>query len=205
MKKLLIATTNPGKIIELSKLLSDLPIQLVSLKEVGIKEDMEETGKNYRTNSRAKAIFFSKLAGLPAISDDGGLEISALGGAPGVHSRRWLGEKSTDADLINHMKKIAQELPDNNRNAFFRTVISFAMPDGRFWSAKGDVRGIIARKPFTKILIGYPYRCFFFLPEINKYYHESELSVEEQTLYNHRFIAIQKIKPVIAKQLKLKI
>ncbi len=201
MKKLLIATKNQGKIKELTEFLSNLSLQLLTLKDVDISEDVEEKGKTYEENSRAKALFYSKKSGLPAIADDGGLEISALGGAPGVHSRRWLGHSATDEELIGHLSKVAKELPDNKRDAYFRTVISFALPDGKVWSVKDEVKGVIAKKPLLKILKGYPYRSFFYLPEINKFYHESQLSKEEQKLYNHRFKAIEKLKPIIIEQL----
>ncbi|MBU3978068.1 non-canonical purine NTP pyrophosphatase [Patescibacteria group bacterium] len=203
MKKLLIATTNNGKIKELTELLSDLPVQLLSLKDAAIGEDIEEKGQTYEENSRIKALFYSKKSGLPAIADDGGLEIIALDGAPGVHSRRWLGYKATDEELIKHLSKVAKDLPDNNRDAYFRTVISLALPDGKTWSVGGEVKGVIAKKPLQNILRGYPYRSFFFLPEINKFYHESQLSKEEQKLYNHRYKAIQKLMPIISEQLHL--
>ena len=80
MKKLLVATTNPGKLIEISSFLSDLPIELVSLKDVGITDDVEETGKTYEENAEMKALFYAKKSGLPSIADDGGLEIAALHG-----------------------------------------------------------------------------------------------------------------------------
>lgn len=201
MKKLLIATTNKGKIKELKEFLSDLPLQLLILKDIGETSDVEEKGKTYEENSRIKALFYAKKTGLPAIADDGGLEISALGGAPGVHSRRWLGHQATDKELISHLQKVTKELPDNNRGAFFKTVISFSLPDGKVWSSYGEVNGIIAKKPLIKILKGYPFRSFFFLPEINKFYHESQLSKGEQKLYNHRYKAIQKLKPIIEKEL----
>ncbi len=204
MKKLLIATTNKGKIKELTEFLSDLPIQLLTLKDVDISEDVEEKGKTYEENSRIKALFYSEKSNLPAIADDGGLEIMALDGAPGVHSRRWLGHSATDEELINHLSKIAKELPDKNRDAYFRTVISLALPDGKVWSAEGEVKGVIVKKPLKNILKGYPYRSFFFLPEINKFYHERQLSKEEQSLYNHRYKAIEKLKPIIIEQLCLK-
>lgn len=201
MKKLLIATRNKGKINELSSFLAGLPVELVTLDDVGVTDDFEETGKTYEENSKAKAMFYSQISGLPAIADDGGIEISALNGAPGVHSRRWLGYEANDEDLIRHMKKVAKELPDNNREAFFRTVITFVLPDGKYWNVGGEVKGIIARKPLLKILKGYPYRSFFFIPEINKFYHEDQLSEEEQKLYNHRYKAMEKLKPIILKQL----
>jgi XTP/dITP diphosphohydrolase len=204
MEKLLIATQNPGKILELSRLLSDFSLQLMSLRDVGITDDVEENGKTYEENSRAKALFYAKKSGLPAISDDGGLEISALNGEPGIHSRRWLGHRASDEELISHMKKIAKQLPDNNRNAYFRTVVTLALKDGRAWSVEGVVKGMISRKPYLKMLAGYPYRSFFFIPEINKFYHENELSFEEQKIYNHRYKAVQKLKPFIEEQLLAK-
>ena len=100
------------------------------------------------------------------------------------------------------MKKVALKLPENNREAFFRTVVSFALPNGKVWSAGGEVKGIIAKKPLLEILKGYPYRSFFFLPEISKFYHEDQLSEKEESLYNHRLRAIEKLKPTILRQLK---
>jgi XTP/dITP diphosphohydrolase len=197
MQKLLIATKNKGKIEELSKFLVDLPLKLVSLEDVGITDNVEEDGKTYLENSQKKALFYARKSKLPAISDDGGLEIVALDNKPGVHSRRWLGYEASDDDLLNHLQKIAKELPDNNREAYFKTVVSFALPDGKVWSKEGDVKGIIARKPLAKFIKGYPYRSFFFLPELNKFYHESEFSQEEEELYNHRYKAIQGLKAII--------
>lgn len=203
MHKLLIATRNEGKLQEIKDFLSNLPIKLVSLSNLNISEDFEETGTTYKENSKSKALFFAKLSNLPTIADDGGLEIEALGGAPGVRSRRWLGHEATDEELIEHMKKVAQELPDNNRKAFFRTVITLSLPSGKIWSVAGEVEGIIAKEPYLKLLKGYPYRSFFYLPKLSKYYHENELTQEEQKLYNHRYKAISKLKPLIIKGLGL--
>lgn len=203
-KRLLIATRNKGKLKELSEFLLDLRVNLVSLSDLGITEDVEETGKTYKDNSKMKALFYAKKSGLPSIADDGGLEISALGGAPGLKSRRWLGYKASDEELADHMMKVSKELPNNNRKASFVVSISLALPDGRVWSELGKVDGIIAEKPYIKLLKGYPYRSFFYLPKIGKYYHENELLEQEQKLYNHRHIAIGKLKPIIKKVLGLK-
>src|SRR5882762_3706118 len=100
MKKLLIATTNKGKLQEIGEFLKDLSVQLVSLKDVGITQDVEEDGQSYEENAQKKALFYSKVSKLPAVADDGGLEINALGGAPGLKSRRWLGHEGTDEELI---------------------------------------------------------------------------------------------------------
>lgn len=203
MKKLLIATKNKGKLQEFQTFLGKLPLQLVSLSDIGITEDVEENGKTYEENSHKKALFYAKLSNLPALADDGGIEITALNGEPGIHSRRWLGYEATDEELINHMLKIAKELPENNREAFFKTVVTFAMPNGKVFSIPGEVKGIIAKEPYLKILKGYPYRSFFYLPEIKKFYHENTLSLSEQEKYNHRFKAIKKLTPILQKELSL--
>lgn len=197
MKKLLVATHNKGKLKEISYFLSDLPLKIVSLSDIGIVKNAKETGKTYEENSQIKALFYAKRSNLPAISDDGGLEINFFGGAPGIKSRRWLGKGSTEKDIISHMIKVARELPENNRKAKFKTVISLATPSGKVWSVNGEIEGEISEKPYLKLLIGYPYRSFFYLPELKKYYHENELSEKEQKLYNHRYIAISKLKPII--------
>src|SRR3989344_6979104 len=112
MKKLLIATKNQGKLKEISDFLSDLPLQTVSLSDIGIEDDFEESGKTYKENSQNKAIFYAKKSGLPALSDDGGIEIDAFGGAPGIKSKRWVGKDSTDEKIIEHMKKVSKDLAE---------------------------------------------------------------------------------------------
>lgn len=202
--KLLIATRNAGKLKEISSFLKDLPLRIVSLNDIGITDDIEETGKTYKENSQLKALFYSKKSGLPAIADDGGIEILALKGAPGIKSRRWLGKDSTEEKIIKRMIKLAKDLPNNKRKAVFKTVISFALPNGKIYSAEGEVEGIIAKKPYPKTLKGYPYRSFFYLPKIKKYYHEDQLTNEEQRMYNHRYKSIQKLKPILRNALSIK-
>lgn len=199
MKKLVIASKNPGKVNEIRKFLKDLNIKIISLKDVGVDVDVEETGKTYHENSKLKALFYAKLINLPVISDDAGLEIDALNGEPGINSRRWLGRHSTDEELINHLLKISKNLPDNNRKASFRTVITFALPNGKYFQAMGKTRGIIAKKPANVRLKGYPFRMFFYFPKIKKYDLETELSKEEERLYNHRYKALKKLMPFIKK------
>lgn len=201
MQKLLIATTNSGKFSEISEYLSDLAVKFVSLKDVGITKEVEEDGKTYKENSQKKAVFYAKLANLPAISDDGGLEITALGGAPGINSKFFGGKDGKDADIIKKMMEVTNSLSENNRHAKFVAVLSFALPDGKVWSEKGEVDLEIAKKPLLKILKGFPYRSFLIVPEINKYYHEAELTEEEKKKYVHRYIALQKLKRIIKKEL----
>lgn len=196
-KIILIATKNKGKLREFTHLLSHLPATVVSLSDVGIDDDVEEDGETYEENSRKKALFYANASGLPAIADDGGLEIAALDGAPGVRSRRWLGYEASDEELLKHMQRVARELPDDNREAYFRTVVSLALPDGTVKSAYGEVKGIIAKEPYQEQSHGYPYRSFFYLPEFAKYYHEGDLSEEEMERVNHRLKATQALLPRI--------
>lgn len=203
MVKLLIATTNKGKIKELSQFLQDVPVKLVSLKDVGITDEVEETGTTYEENSRLKAVAYAKLSGLPAIADDAGLEITALNGEPGVNSRYWAGPEGKDEAIREKMKKVAKELPDDNRHAIFRSVITLALPNQDYWQVEGKVEGIIAKKPLLKILQGYPYRSFFYLPDIKKYYHEAEMTPEEMKQHNHRYSALQKLLPILKKVLNI--
>jgi len=202
MKKVLIATTNKGKFRELSQLLSDVPVQLVSLSDVGITDEPEENGKDYTENSQIKASFYSKESGLPAIADDGGLEITALDGAPGLKSHRWLGPDTTEKDIFAHMGKIAKKLPDDNRQAFFKVVLSLAHPDGSVMSFPGEIEGIITKEPSDMYEHGYPYRSFFYLPQLKKYYFEETLTPKEVKKYHHRYKAVQELKKLLRLDLK---
>ncbi|MBI2026110.1 MAG: hypothetical protein HYT06_01890 [Candidatus Levybacteria bacterium] len=199
MKKILIATKNLGKFNEFKDFLKQLSFELVSLEDLKIDKDIKEDGKTYRQNSVKKALFFAKISNLLTIADDGGIEISALNNKPGIQTRRWLGHHSTDEELINHMFKILKILPDNNRKARFRTIVSFALPNGKVFSRAGQVNGIISKNPKPNFIKGYPFRSFFYLPKIKKFFYENELSNLEQKLYNHRYKAIQKLIPIIKK------
>lgn len=201
MQKILIATTNPGKFKEIAAYLSDVPAEFVSLRDLAITHEVHEDGTTYEYNSQKKAKEYAALSGLPAISDDGGLEIDALGGEPGVNSRYWAGPEGRDEDIVEKMKQVAKDLPDDNRDARFRVVLSLALPDGRVWSVEDSIEGIIAKEPMMKLLAGFPYRSFFYLPEIQKYHHESDLTEEEQKKYNHRYRAVQKLKKIINEEI----
>jgi XTP/dITP diphosphohydrolase len=198
MKKLLIATHNPGKYAELSSFLSDLPLALVSLSDMGITEDVVEDGLTYEENAIKKATFYAKRSGIPALSDDGGLEIAALNNAPGVRSKRWIGEDATEDDLLRHMESVVMTLPDDNRAARFVNIIAVALPTGDVITSRGSIEGIIAKEPSPYATKGLPYRKFFFLPQLNTYYDEKSLTPVEMKRLNHRLQSVELIKPKIA-------
>lgn len=203
MQKILVATTNKGKLGEIKEYLSDLPVEFVSLSDVGITDEVVEDGASYQENSQKKALFYAKMSGLPAVSDDGGIEIAALGGEPGINSKYWAGPEGRDEDLIAKMMEVSKKLPDDNRHAIFRAVDSFALPTSEVWSTEGHVDLIVAKEPLLKLLKGFPFRSFLYVPQIGKYYHEAELTEEERKEYNHRYKALNKLKEIIIKELHL--
>lgn len=206
-RRILIATTNSAKFAEIKEYLSDftfLPtgrqVELVSLQDVGILQEVEEDGATYEENSQKKALEYAKLSGLPAISDDGGLEIAALDGAPGVNARYFGDEKGTDEAIIEKMKQVIKNA-GNNRGVLFVGVNTLALPTGEFWSARADVHLELARVSSNKIVKGFPYRSFLVLPGTNKYFHESELTEQERKKYNHRYKALQQLRHLIVRKL----
>lgn len=199
MQKLLIATTNPGKLSEIKRFLGDLPVELVGLKDVGITEVVEETGRTFEENAILKARFYCQKSGLPTLADDGGFEIDALGGEPGVKSHRWIHQnrEDTDEELIAYTLEKMKDLPRARRGAQLRLVLALIFPDGRKFTVEEKTRGIVAEKSSLHRTSGFPYRSLLFLPEINKYYDHDLLTPEETDRFNHRKRALDKLKPIL--------
>ena len=199
MKTLLVATTNPGKLAELRGFLSDLPLTLVSLSDVGITDIVEETGATFKENAILKARFYAQKSGLPTLADDGGFEIDALNGEPGVKSHRWIhGTKDNeDEELIEYTIERMRGLPREKRGAQLHLVLAFAIPSGVVHISEGLIRGMIPLAPSKSRLKGFPYRSLLYLPELKKFYNHDELTEEENRTYNHRRKAIEDLKPII--------
>lgn len=197
--KLLIATSNPGKLAEIKRFLSDIPIELVSPKDVGITDAVEETGKTFEENAVLKAKFYAQKTGLPTIADDGGFEIDALGGEPGVKSHRWIhgDREDTDEELIAYTFEKLKGIPPKRRGAQLRAVLAFALPNGEIHTATAATRGIIPDKPSDGRVTGFPYRSILYIPEIGKYYNHDLLTPAETETYNHRKKALEKLKPML--------
>ncbi len=129
--RLLIATGNPGKMREYADLLRDIPFKLVSLRDLGITHEVEETGETFEENAWLKASEYALISGLLTLADDSGLEVDALSGEPGVHSARYGGDSCTnDQDRVRLLLKNMRDVPWEERGARFRCVIAIAEPPG---------------------------------------------------------------------------
>jgi len=193
MPKLLLATSNPGKIREYRSLLDGLGYEITTLAEEGIAEVVTESGNNYEQNARLKAITYAKLSQLTALADDSGLEVDALNGEPGVKSARFAGEAATDADRVSSLLTKLNGVPWKRRTACFKCVIVIATPEGQSRVCYGECRGMIAFEAKGKN--GFGYDPIFFLPEIGKTL--AELPSETKNQISHRARASQKARQVL--------
>ena len=141
--RLVIASHNPGKIEEIAALLAPFRINAVAARELGIPEP-EETGATFEANAALKARAAAEASGLPALADDSGLVVPALGGAPGIYSARWAGEAK---DFGAAMARVHRELRDEDRTALFVAVLALASPDGDAELFRGEVEGSLVWPP----------------------------------------------------------
>ena len=178
MTKLLLATSNQGKLCELKSLLCDLPYGLVTLSEVGIDIKVDEIGSSLEENARLKATILANKSQLLTLADDSGLEVDALGGQPGVLSSRYAGENASDSERINYLLSKLDGVSWEKRRARFKCVIAVAMPNGQVELCSGTCRGIITLEP--KGDNGFGYDPIFYLPELGKTIAELSLKMKNQ-------------------------
>lgn len=193
MPKLLLATSNPGKIREYSILLDGLGYKITTLAEQGIAKKVTESGNSYEQNARLKAITYAKLSRLLTLADDSGVEVDALNGEPGAKSARFAGEAATDADRVNLLLARLNGVPWERRTARFKCVTVIATPEGQSKVCYGECQGIIALE--AKGENGFGYDPIFFLPEIGK--TMAELPSEMKNKISHRARASQKARQVL--------
>jgi XTP/dITP diphosphohydrolase len=144
----LIATRNPGKLLEVRGLLFRLPIRLRSLRDFPQTGEVEETGATFAENAEIKAAAYARQTGMFALADDSGLAVAALGGAPGVYSARYAGERATDAERVELLLAEIARTGDRDRRAHFSCAVAIAEPSGRILSlATGTCEGRIADAP----------------------------------------------------------
>ncbi len=193
MPKLLLATTNPGKIREYGFLLGDLGYQIVTLAEEGIHEVATEPGDSYEQNAQLKAATYAKLARLITVADDSGLEVDTLEGEPGVHSARFAGRDATDADRIRMLLAKLANIPWEKRTARFECVIAMVTPGGQLELCRGECYGIIAFE--ARGQNGFGYDPVFYLPEMGK--TMAEISFEMKNRLSHRAQAALKARQIL--------
>ena len=146
-KPLVIATDNPGKLREFSALLAPLGYRAVGQREAGVETPFDEAGATLLDNALGKARHAVNLTGKPALADDSGLEVEALGGAPGVHSARYAGPDADDAANCAKLLQALADLPTSKRRACFRCVLVLLEPDGEPLVFEGEWQGRIATQP----------------------------------------------------------
>ena len=183
--KFILATHNPGKLREMSDILSHLGVEVVSPADMGITVEVEETGTTFAENAMLKAKAICAASGLPAIADDSGLCVDALNGGPGVYSARSGGEGLDDRGrymlLLNSLRG------QTTRAAHFACAIACAFPDGKTLTAEGRCDGAIAFAPLGEG--GFGYDPVFLVPEKGKTF--GQLTAEEKSAISHRGRALR--------------
>ena len=195
--KIVLATHNHDKEIELKHSLRGLDVEICSLSEYPDIGEIDETGATLLENSLLKANTVHDLTGLPVIADDTGLEVDALDGAPGVYSARFSGVNATYEDNVNKLLSVMEDVPDDMRSARFRTVISFVDETQKLWT-EGFIEGRITEN--ARGNMGFGYDPVFYVPRLKKTF--AELSTAEKNKISHRGLALQKLRKILINVLK---
>ncbi len=196
-RTILIATTNPGKLAELSAMLA-ADVVFKSLADFPEIPEVAEDGNTFEQNACKKALGYAKATGLWTIADDSGLVVDALDGAPGVHSARFAGEKAADRTLIDHKNTekvldLLKQTPAEKRTARFVCSLCLASPDEVLIQTQGKFEGLITEHRIGSN--GFGYDPIFFVPHLEK--TVAQLSSEEKNAVSHRGNAIRKLKPLL--------
>jgi len=190
--KVLIGTRNPHKLVEIMRILGEIPgIEWVTFRERPFPEVPEE-GATLEENARLKAVMISQGSGLPTLAEDSGLEVVTLGGAPGVRSARFSGEEKNWQ--ANNEKLLALLSEARDRRARFRAVAALALPDGRLWLREGVLEGTIATRARGRGGFGYDP---VFVPE-GETRTLGEMAPEEKDRISHRRRALERMRPLLS-------
>jgi len=193
---IVLATRNKGKVREFAELIKGFPVEIRSLADFGPIPEAKEDGHTFDDNAYKKALFTAKVLGLPAMADDSGLVVEALGGAPGVHSARFAGEGATDAENID--KLLRAMAGKENRKAAFECVISIAVPSGPALTYEGRCEGEIISA--SRGAQGFGYDPIFYYPPLGKTF--AELSTAEKNFVSHRGKALAEVAKELDKILR---
>jgi len=187
--KVVLASKNRHKLVEISKITEKFGIELVLQSELGVDLDVEETGTTFEENSFLKADAVMKATGLPALADDSGIAVDALCGEPGIYSARYGFDDSLDDwGRLLLLLKNTEHVPDGQRQAQFVCVITMVTPDGKVIQARGEIHGELLREPRGEN--GFGYDPIFYYPPYGK--TTAEMSPEEKNQVSHRANALRK-------------
>jgi XTP/dITP diphosphohydrolase len=196
--KLLVATNNPGKVREYEELLDGQPVEITFPAHEGLVLQVEESGNTFEENARIKALAYARASGLLTLADDSGLEVDALGGAPGVQSARYAGPGTSDADRYRKLLAALEGVPAGRRSARFRCVVALAHPDGTVQTADGTCEGEIGFAPRGEH--GFGYDPVFVVDGCGGR-TMAELPPEVKNRISHRARAVQAAQPLLAEVL----
>ena len=186
--KLILASDNAHKLREFQKLFEGTDVELMTKKEAGFTDEVEETGANFAENAFIKAEAVMRASGLPAIADDSGLEVDALSGAPGIYSARYGGPQCiNDAQRYEFLLENMRGIPEAERTARFVCVIAAAWPEGKRICVRGTCEGVILEQPGGEG--GFGYDPVFYVPEEGCTF--SEMPAERKNEISHRANALR--------------
>ena len=186
--RVVLASKNPHKLVEISKITEKFGFDLVLQSELGVDIDVEETGSTFEENSLLKAEAVMKATGLPALADDSGIAVDALNGEPGIYSARYgFDDSLDDRGRLQLLLKNTETVPDGERQAQFVCVISFVTPDGKVIQARGEIHGELTREPAGEN--GFGYDPIFYYPPLGK--TTAELTPQEKNEVSHRANALK--------------
>jgi len=188
--KLVIASKNKGKIAEIREMLAGLPLEILSLQDFPEAPDIEEDGESFFANALKKAQTVAAYTGLPVLADDSGLEVDALGGAPGIHSARYAGVGASDGDNNEKLLEDLKDVPAERRGAAFRCVLVLYRPEGSCEEFTGRWPGVITET--LRGANGFGYDPLFYVPASGK--TVAQMSREEKNLGSHRAQAVLALK-----------
>lgn len=197
MRRLVLATRNKGKIREMKAILADLPVEILDLGAYPEAPEVAEEAADFAANAREKALVVASHTGEWSLADDSGLEVEALGGAPGVFSARYAGVHGDDRANIAKLLAEMAAIPDGRRQARFVCWAALAGPDGSCVLATGECRGEIIRHP--RGAYGFGYDPVFFLPEYGL--TMAELPEEIKNRISHRAQALNRLRPELLARL----
>ena len=186
--KVVLASKNKHKLVEISKITEKFDMELVLQSELGVDIDVEETGTTFEENSFLKAEAVMKATGLPALADDSGIAVDALNGEPGVYSARYGFDDSLDDwGRLQLLLKNTEHVPDGQRQAQFVCVITMVTPEGKTIQARGEIHGELLRAPAGEN--GFGYDPIFYYPPYGK--STAEMSPEDKNQVSHRANALK--------------